>query len=242
MGRTLGAAVLAMVVGTLALTQSSSAPSSLPVSATFDGGDGIFVSSDAFWGRGDRGLTENAEWFAESGSLFRRSGTGKTASEAFRMWTRRTDLTFSQVALDVRFNRWSGGGSDWHGVSLWLNRRLRTPADGSGVDDGPQQEGYVVDFLNRDGRLYIQKKVGSRYYVLEQDAWRPVAGRWYRWAGRVIDNGNGTSTIQVLVDGRVVQQATDDGSMGGPRLLGGRVGVRGDYADIDIDNISITRP
>lgn len=266
MGKPVGAAVLAVVVVTLAAAQprsaslpvsvaslaisvdnlvdslASTAPSRPLVSETFDGNDGAFVTSGAFWGRADRGLSENREWFAESGSLFRRSGTGSTAAAVFRMWTRRTDLAFSQVALDIRFNRWSGGSKQWHGVNLWLNHRLRTPADGSAVDDAPRQEGYAVDFLNRDGMVYIQKKVGDRYYMLKQDAWRPVTGQWYRWGGRVIDNGDATSTIQVLVDGRVVQEVVDDGSVGGPRLLGGRVGLRSDYADLNVDNVTIGRP
>ncbi len=97
-----------MVAATLGLVQPAFASSS-PVAATFDG-DGTFVSSAAFWGEADRGLSENDDWFAESGSLFRRSGAGWTDASAFRMWTRRTDLTFSQVALDVRFNGWAGGG------------------------------------------------------------------------------------------------------------------------------------
>jgi hypothetical protein len=217
-------------------------PSPALLSTAFSGSDGTFVSSGAFWTGADSGLTENPDWFAESGTMFGRSETGWTNASVFRMWTRQTDLAFSQVAMDIRFNGWSAGSSNWHGVNLWLNRRLRTPTDGSRVNDGPQQEGYAVDFLNRDGKLYIQKKVGDAYYILKQDAWQPVAGRWYRWAGRVIDNGNGTNTIQVLVDGRVVQQVIDDGSVGGPRLTGGRVGVRGDYADFNVDNLTITRP
>lgn len=259
MGGVLRTLALAMVAATLGLVQPAfglvgdyadlsvdnltiTPSSSRLLSATFDGSDGIFVSSGAFWSRPDRGRTQNPDWFAESGDLFRRSGTGWTDASVFRMWTRRTDLAFSQVALDVRFNGWSGGSSKWHGVNLWLNRRLRTPRDGSGVDDGPRQQGYAVDFLNRDGRLYIEKKVGDRYYILKKDAWRPVTGRWYRWAGRVIDNGDGTSTIQVLINGEVVQQVVDDGSVGGPRLLGGRVGLRGDRANFNVDNLAITRP
>lgn len=239
MGRVLGAVALAIVVATLGLP-SAAVPA--PASETFDGGEGAFVTSRAFWSQADRGLAENPDWLAESGSMLRREGTGEVAASVFRMWTRRNDLAFSEVAMDVRFNGWTGGSSEWHGVSLWLNRRLRTPADGTAVDDAPQQQGYVVTFVNRNGEIYIQKKVDSVYYSLKQDTWQPIVGRWYRWGGRVIDNGDGTSTIQVLVDGRVVQQAVDDGSVGGPRPMGGRVGLSGDYADFNVDNLTITRP
>jgi hypothetical protein len=67
-------------------------------------------------------------------------------------------------------------------------------------------------------------------------------GRWYRWGGRVTDNGNGTSTIQVLIDGRVVQQVIDEGLVGGPPLRGGRVGLRSDYASFNVDNLTISQP
>jgi hypothetical protein len=197
----------------------------------------VFASSGAFWNNSDLGVSENPDWFAESGTINRRSGTGRTTSSTFRMWTRRTDLAFTKTEMDIRFNGWTSGTASWHGINLWLNRKLRS---GSRINDGPQQEGYVVDFLNRDGKLYLMKKVGDTYHILHQRSWAPTAGTWYRWGGRVIDNGNGTSTIQVLVDGQVIQQATDDGSVGGPRLLGGRTGLRSDYADINVDNLTLS--
>lgn len=216
-------------------------PTVTSVLADFTGSDGTFVSSGAFWNNADMGLSENPDWFAESGTMYRRAGTGWTNSSVFRMWTRRTDLAFTKAELDVRFNGWSGGTSSWHGVNLWLNYKL---ASGSKINDGACSPcGYAVDFNNRDGNVYIQKKTGvDAYHLLAKRTWSPARGTWYRWGGRVIDNGNGTNTIQVLVNGQVVQQATDDGSVGGPRLMGGRVGVRSDYSDVNIDNLTITRP
>ena len=206
----------------------------------FDAAGDTFISAGAFWSFADRGVQQNANWFAESGGMSRRSGTGWTNSPVFRMWTRRTDLAFASVQMDIRFNGWSGGREGWHGVNLWLNRALRTPSDGSRVDDGPRQEGYTVDFLNRDGAVVIQKKVGDRYHLLHRQTWRPTPGAWYRWAGRVVDNQNGTHTIQVLINDQVVQEVTDNGSVGGPPLRGGRVGLRGDHADISVENLSVT--
>jgi hypothetical protein len=232
-------------------TSAPSAPSptaatSLPpaaslLSATFAGADGVVASSSAFWDFADLGLSENRDWFAESGTIYRRSGLGWADDPVLRIWSRRTDLAFTRMEMDVRFNGWAGGTEGWHGINLWLNRKLRTPAAGTRISDGPQQEGYTVDFLNRDGRIYIQKKVGDDYLILAQRQWSPAPGTWYRWGGRVVDNGNGTSTVQVLVNGAVVQQVTDDGSVGGPRLLGGRVGLRGDYANFNVNGVAISR-
>lgn len=209
------------------------------LTASFSGGDGTVAASRRFW---DRSAAADADWFAESGSLLRRNGLGWVHDDVFRVWSRRTDLAFATVQMAVRFNRWERGARDWHGVNLWLNRRLRTPADGSRISDGPRQEGYTVDLINRDGRIYLQKKVGERYLILARRRWSPAPGRWYRWGGRVIDNGDGTNTVQVLVDGRVIQQARDDGSVGGPRLTGGRIGLRGDHANFNVDELRVTRP
>ena len=151
------------------------------------------------------------------------------------MWTRRTDLAFTKIEMDIRFNGWTGGTAGWHGINLWLNRKLRSNSDGSRINDGPQQEGYVVDFLNRDGSLLIMKKVGDTYHTMSKTTWTPQQGRWYRWGGRVIDNGNGTSTIQILLEGQVVLQATDYGV----QLHGGRVGLRGDHSNFNVDNLTV---
>jgi len=210
------------------------------VTETFKGGGDVFVSASAFWGSADDGRGQNANWFAESGTMYRRSGAGWTDSPVFRMWTRYTSLAFPSVYMDVRFNGWADATHGWHGVTLWLNRKLRTPDDGSRINDGPRQEGYTVDFVKRDGKIRIQKKVGDRYHILRQRRWQPRPGTWYRWGGRVIANRNGTSRIQVIVNGRVIQQVTDNGSVGGPPLRGGRVGLRGDYANVSIRNLSIT--
>ena len=198
------------------------------LSESFDGPDGIFCSSDAFWS----GQQDNPNWFAESGSFSRKGNLGWTYSPVFRMWTRRTDLSFVQVELDVRFNGWAGASQSWHGINLWLNRKLQS---GSRVNDGAQ-EGYVIDFLNYDGRLYLMRHVGDAYDLLTDPVtWSPTPGQWYRWGGRVVKTSSG-ARIDVLRDGQVVQSATDSNP-----LLGGRVGLRSDYADFHANDLRITR-
>ena len=234
-------------------------PASL-LTETFSGSDGTFSDQNAFWGSQDLGISQNSTWFTESGSVQRRLEAGYTSSPVMRMWTRRTDLAFTNVAMDVRFNRFTGGSEGWHGINLWLNETLCTPAPGcTKVQDGPSAgpSGYAVDFMNRDGKLTILKKVhgdtrakwpgassyanGGTYYQLAGTRWTPQPGVKYRFAGRVIDSGNGTATLQILIDGQVKLQVVDTGRVGGPRLTGGRVGLRSDYADYTVDNILVTR-
>lgn len=226
----------------------------------FDAADGVFVAESDFWGSADRGASSNGSWFAESGTLRRVAGAAHTDADAFRMWSRRTDLSWSSVELDVRFEGWTGGDEDWHGVNLWLNRTVCTPVPTcSAVDDRGGNSGYALDFVNRDGRLTILKKVpgdtrnawpegaedvaqGGTYYALAETTFTPEPGRAYRFGGRVLDRGDGTSaTLQVLIDGEVVLDVVDDGRIGGPRLEGGRVGLRSDMAELSVDDLVVRR-
>jgi hypothetical protein len=243
------AVAAAVVTGSGAASASTASAVVTAVGESFDGPDGVFVGDSAFWGSKDLGLSQNASWFAESGSMDRRAGAGwaTDSSWAFRMWTRQTDLAFTTTEMDVRFDGWYGGSEGWHGINLWLNRTLCTPLPDCGkVNDPGGNAGYVVDFHNRDGSMLIMKKTANpapdgTYYTLASTKWSPVVGQTYRWGGRVIDNGNGTSTIQILLNGSVRLQAIDNGSVGGPRLTGGRAGLRGDYANFTIDNLTIRR-
>ncbi|MCW2682068.1 MAG: hypothetical protein JWM62_3469 [Frankiales bacterium] len=227
---------------------------------TFSGSAGVFSDQDAFWSRADRGYAQNASWFAESGAILRTgAGVARTTSPVFRMWTRRTDLRGSSASMKLRFDGFTAAGDSWHGVNLWLNSAVCTPVPScSAVDDGQGgNSGYALDFTNRDGSLTILKKVsgdtrstwprgaidhawGGTYYWMADTRWTPEPGRTYQYQGRAVERADGT-LLQVVVDGKVLLQVLDNGSMGGPRLTGGRVGVRSDYANVTIDDLAITR-
>ena len=232
------------------------------LSEAFDGPDGTFVSSTDFWNSSDQGLSRNATWFSESGAMQRVANAGRTTSDYFRMWTRQNDLSHVKAELDVRFNGFVSGTSGWHGINLWLHKQMCTPVPSCSAVNDPNNKGgnsgYALDFMNRDGSLTILKKVpgdtrgtwptgnvgyveGGTYYLLAQTTFRPNPGQTYRFAGTSIDNGDGTSTLQVIIDGQVRLQVRDNGSIGGPRLGAGRVGLRSDFADMNADNLTITR-
>lgn len=75
--------------------------------------------------------------------------------------------------------------------------------------------------------------------MLGSSSWSPEPGRTYRLAGRVQESRDGTTTLQILVDDEVQLEAVDDGSLGGPPLTGGRVGLRSDYADVTVDDLTV---
>lgn len=225
----------------------------------FDGADGTFVSDDRFWGGEDLGRAQNDRWYANDGELTIRAGRAHTDDSQFRMWTRRVDLTDVEASFDMVFRGFSGGDEDWRGLNLWLNRTHCTPVpDCSAIDDSGGNSGYMLRFFAADGDMTVNKKVsgdtrgaspeqatsyvqGGTYYFMDKVAWAPVIGQTYRLTGSVRDNGDGTSTIAMSVDDEVLLEVVDDGSIGGERLGGGRVGVRGDYVDVSIDDLAIRR-
>lgn len=229
---------------------------------TFDGADGTFVSQNDFWSSTDLGLSKNATWLAESGTMLRSGGTGRTSSDYFRMWTRSNDLAHVSADVDVTFNGFTSGTAGWHGINLWLHKQMCTPVPSCSAINDPSSKagnsGYALDFMNRDGGLTILKKVsgdtraqwpasnigfveGGTYYYLAGSTFRPTVGQRYRFSGRTVDNGDGSTTLQILVDGRLLLQVRDDGKVGGPRLGAGRVGLRSDFAHMTVDDFTITR-
>jgi hypothetical protein len=222
------------------------APAPAPlVSETFDGGDGVFASSNAFWDNGDQGASENSRWFAESGTINRRSGTGTISASTFRMWTRRTDLQNIRAEMDLKVDalpNLRGDTAGWDGVKFWLRRRLCTPEPACGrVNDPKSQAGYTAEVGLRDGRVYIQKKVGSQYTMLSSGPSNPIPyGSWMHVGGVVRNNPDGSVTIQVLRNGKVLVETTDHGTGGAPLREPGRLGLRADNAQISVDNLTVT--
>jgi hypothetical protein len=211
---------------------------------SFNGPDGAFATSNAFWGNADKGAAENPNWFAESGAMQRRSGTGVAADGTFRMWTRRTDFQNIKVEMDLKVDalpNLRGSTANWDGVKFWLRRQLCTPEPNCGrVSDPNAQAGYTAEVGLRDGRVYIQKKVGSNYSLLSATPSNPIPyGSWMRVGGVVRNNPDGSVTIQVLRNGKVLVEVTDHGTNGAPLRNPGRIGLRADNAKFNIDNLAV---
>jgi hypothetical protein len=243
------AALVLVTVLSLLMLNSKAHAATTPFSESFDGANGSnFVTSNAFWGNADLGLSENSHWFAESGAMSYASNTGHVREGTFRMWTRNYTLgSFGDVKVetDLRVNslpNLRGDTAAWDGVKFWLRRQLCTPEPACGrVSDPGAQAGYTAEVGMRDGRVYIQKKVGANYYLLSATPSKPIAyGSWMRVGGTVRNNADGSVTIQVLRNGQVVVQATDRGTGGAPLRTPGRIGLRADNADINVNNMAVS--
>lgn len=226
----------------------SKAHATTPFTESFDGSNGkMFVTSNAFWSRSDLGLSENSHWFAESGGMSYGSNTGHVREGTFRMWTRNYTMgSFGDVKVeaDLKVNslpNLRGSTAGWDGVKFWLRRQLCTPEPACGrVSDPGAQAGYTAEVGLRDGRVYIQKKVGSKYSLLSATPSKPIPyGSWMRVGGVVRNNPDGSVTIQVLRNGQVLVQVTDRGTGGAPLRSPGRIGLRADNADFNIDDLTV---
>jgi hypothetical protein len=220
--------------------------------ANFRGPDGLIANHDGYWS----GIDQDPQWAVESGSLYRRSDTAWTTSSVFRAWSTREDVRSVRVAFDLRTNGFTNGSADrppraWDGVKIWLHA-LHTDGGVLGAPMPGSPAGYTAEVSLRDGHIYVQKKVAGRwaggnyveggsYFLLSSPVSRPARiGEWERVGGVARDNPDGSVTIQVIRNGEVALEVTDHGEMGGPPLRGpGRIGIRGDNTDFQIDNVRV---
>jgi hypothetical protein len=223
--------------------------------ARFTGTNGhTWIHEDDFWANldGEDGATKNPNWFAESGEVEIDNDTGKVREDYFRMWTRRTDFGDVKVTHDLRVNELPnlrGDTAGWDGVKLWLRRRLCTPEPGCGrVNDANNPAGYTVEYALRSSQIYIQKRSDAcpgGYAIIGTGSNVSIPlGTWRNVGGTVENGADGSVTIQVLINGSVAATATDPA--GSQRKCGvdpftasGRVGLRGDNVDMNIDNLVV---
>lgn len=147
-------------------------------------------------------------------------------SRVFRMRSR--SAGFGDVELSLRLlneRLVTRRGPAWDGVHLWL--RYQDPA-----------HLYAVSVNRRDDRVVIKKKIpggrsygGSYFDLCAAEAYRVPYGAWQTVSASARNNADGSVTLALRVDGRLLLEATDDGRVGGPPIRApGRVGVRGDNA------------
>jgi hypothetical protein len=222
----------------------------------FEGPDGLITNKYAFWNASDKTAFRSSIWEAETGSFFRRGGTGwtgvpddvspnrdssnGTGSEIFRMWTRRAD--FGDVAVEMNllhegFTEGSPGwgAKSWDGTKIWLRRQGHTGAD---------VRFYTAEVSRRQGNVIVQKKCAEDdYALLAQTSSNSIparTGEWERVGGVARNNPDGSVTIQVLRGGRVVLEAVDRGELCEPLRAAGRVGIRADNSQFRVDDFTVS--
>jgi hypothetical protein len=225
------------------------------LSDSFGGGDGLITNEYAYWNPSDPSSVVSPVWELDSGSLFRRGGAGWTGvpddrspdatsssgnnSAVFRLTTRRSDFGDVSVSFRLRNDGLSSTGStppvDWDGVHVFLRYQSEFSL-------------YYASVNRRDGTVVIKKKVpggpdnGGTYYELTPYVAHAVPyGQWQNVTATV-RNVTGGVQITLSADGVVLAQAVDRG-VGGPAITSpGKVGLRGDNANVSIDDFTVTAP
>jgi hypothetical protein len=214
----------------------------------FEGTDGLVTNEFAYHNPTDPRAVLSPSWWVTSGSLFRQQGTGWTGrlddrapdptsstathSSTFRMVSRRT-FGDAELSLRLRVDAYPEGAEDvtWSGVHLFLRYR-------------DEYSLYTVSVGRRDGVLSVKKKIAGgdsnngTYYLLAERRGAQLAPGWHDVRARVVDERGGVS-IALEVDG-VARLTARDAGVGGPPLTGeGRVGVRGDNTEFNVDDVTV---
>lgn len=240
--------------GSVAVTSTSSgvvAGRAAPLlTDRFDRPDGLITNSAAeLAGPGQHGWS--ADWLATSGTWFARAGSAwsgipddrppdhasvlATGSAILRIHTRRTDLASVAVSARLRVDALTSTARTpahgWDGAHIWL--RYHSP-----------YELYAVSVARRDGTVVIRKKcrtaTGGTYVDVGARATRAVPlGRWRAVQATVQNRSDGTVWLGAYVEGRLLAWGVDDGVGCPPLRAPGAVGVRGDNAELDVDDIEV---
>jgi hypothetical protein len=226
-----------------------------PLQDPFADSDRLITNEYAYWNPSDPQAARSGLWDMNSGSLFCRSGAGWTGkpddippnpastngtnSAVFRMTSHRSDFGDVSVSFSL-LNRGlstspSTPAASWDGIHLWLRYQGEAHL-------------YYASFNRRDGTSVIKKKVpggpsnGGTYYELSPYVSHPVPyGAWQKARASVVNNPDGSVTIRLYDGDKLLVSAVDDGSVGGaPIRAPGRVGIRGDNADLTFDDFTVT--
>jgi hypothetical protein len=237
------------------LPEDAAQPKGVLFRDTFDGPDGLITNHYAAWS-GDAAAVRSPDWEVESGSMLRRRGAAWTGvptarqpnldssngsgSQIFRAWTNRSD--FGDVRVDMRLrNLGYVNGSpgwpkkSWDGVKIWLRRQGSSGLVGL----------YTAEVNRRQGNIIIQKRCPrARSYALLAASRADRPARFRRWehvGGSVRTRSDGSVTLAVIRDGKVVLRTTDKGAgRCRPITAAGRVGVRGDNTQFLFDDFTVT--
>jgi hypothetical protein len=226
-------------------------PSNLPFADNFDQPDGLITNEEANPDAPATAGSSAANWEVSSGSLFASGGKGWTGvpddedpgdssasgtnSSVFRMATKRADF----VDTDVNFKLLnkhlvstpSTPETAWDGAHLYLRYHS-------------EQSFYAVALNRRDNTVMIKKKspgTGKKSTFHELIA--PVSysvpyGEWQKARVTAKNDPNGTVTIRLFINGKLLAETTDNGVGGPPLTQPGRIGLGGDNAELMFDDFT----
>ena len=220
---------------------------------SFTGTDGVLTNDYAYWAVDDKTAIRSDDWEMESGCSYRQDNTlwtgipsaviadrecsNGSGSEVFRFWTKRAVFADVSVTMSLRNNGYVAGANgerSWDGVKLWLRRQGRSGLVGM----------YLAEVNRRQGNILIQKKCpeSEDYIILGQDraeGFEAAIGVWETVGGTIRNLDGGGVRLSVIRHGRTVLQATDAGEGCAPLTDPGRVGIRGDRTDFNVDDFVV---
>ena len=223
-----------------------------PVLDNFNRPDGLVTNEYAHWNPNAPKAVRSPVWDVTSGSLFVRGGAGwsgvpddatptansrhGTHSAVFRAVTHRADFgdfTFSfRLRVHSLVRPRTRKAHDWDGVSVLVRYQS-------------EEQLYAVTVLRRDGAVTIKKKVpggdanGGTYYTLAQASMAATLDVWREFRVAVHDRRDGSVVIELRQGGRsLVARDTGEGDTA-PIARPGRIGVRGDNADFEFDDVVV---
>ncbi len=229
--------------------------SSILFAPSFAGADGLMTNEWAFWNPTRSEARISDDWEMDSGSLFRKSGTGWTGipdnrvpdatsstgtnSAVFRLNTKRRDFGDVKVSMELLNNAMTTTSTTpavaWDGVHVFLRRQDETNL-------------YYVSVNRRDGHVVIKKKCsggpsnGGTYYTLaDKSGFAIPFGAWQKVAATVKTNTDGSVSVALLQADQPVLSVLDTGTGCAPILTPGGTGVRGDNDDFQFRNFVVTR-
>jgi hypothetical protein len=216
---------------------------------TFNGPDGLLVNSYATWTKNPL-AAHSPDWWLDGGSLYRYRDVAWTGvpgcgqPDLLSQWTNgsnklRVHLSKHvpanlEVAFKLRVQNFTSGCADrpaehWNGISIYLRR----------IDEN---NFYTAGVGARDGKAYIEKKIGGRYHLLAAE--HGHRSRFYRWesvGGTIRTNRNGSVTIEVIRRGKVILRARDRGRGGPPIRTAAATGFRSDNTQFMLGDFSVYR-
>ncbi len=221
---------------------------------TFSYPSGLITNEFAYSNPNNSQSVFNPNWYVTSGSVFAKSYTGWTGvpddvspnakstngnhSAVFRMHTRRSNFGSIAVTFLLYNNGFTSTRStpalSENGVHIFLRRQSETKV-------------YYGSINRRDNTVLIKKKMpggatnGGTYYTLSKSVPYAIPFRtWQQISATIKDNSDGSVTIKLFANGKLLVSATDKGTGGPPIRISGAVGLRADNDNIQFKNFQVT--
>ncbi len=217
--------------------------------------DGLITNEYTYWNKTDPTSKQSSLWEMDSGSLFASGGTGWTGipndispnalstngnnSSIFRLVTKQSNFGDVSVNFDFLNQGLNSSGStpavSWDGLHIFLRYQS-------------EYNLYYASVNRRDNTVVIKKKIpggpsnnGTYYELSKYTAHTVPYGTWQNVTATVKNNADGSVTIELYANGVLLTKAVDDGSIGGaPIRAAGKVGMRGDNANLKIKNFKVS--